>query len=95
MSRENITLSIDDLVLEGIDPRDRVLFASAFSRELERLIADGGLPEPLTQGIKPSALTAIPGETAGAMGTRVARSIYTGFGSAQQRQNIGQRGGER
>lgn len=96
MSAENITLSIDQLVLEGIEPRDRAVFASALSRELERLIADRGLPPELERGagIRPPQVNAIPGETAGAMGTRVARAIYQGFGPAGRGNSLG-RGGER
>lgn len=110
MSAEEITLSIDDLVLEGIDTRERAVFAAALSGELERLISEGGVPEYVLRGalVRAPPLTNIPGETAGAMGIRAAQSIYQGFGakgaggdpkpqmsSQGVERSVGKRGGEK
>ena len=95
MSRENITLSIDELVLDGVRPQEQTIFIAALSQELERLIQDGGVPEADLRAalVRPPALKSIPGETPAAMGVRVAQSIYQGFG-APRAEYAGGRGGQ-
>lgn len=44
--KQRIRIEIDELVLHGIDTRDRMVVADAVTRELPALIAGGGILKP-------------------------------------------------
>jgi hypothetical protein len=74
----NVHLHIDELVLHGFAPGDRLRIADAVQVELARLFTDGGVPPALTSGV------AVDRMNAGAFHTAIgARPEATGAGIAQ------------
>ena len=78
-----VDLRVDRLIIEGVrsDERDRV--ATAFERELARLIA-GRVPAVLARRGRMAALDASefglpPGATPEAVGVGIARTVYAGL----------------
>ncbi len=83
-----LELHIEELVLEGFDPRDRHRMRDAVERELTRLLAGAGRRElPLfNRNIEVEKLqtgfTAKPGATARHTGTEVARAVHRAVAGA-------------
>lgn len=83
MSTRSIDIHIEHLILQGIDPRQRGRIGEAVRRELERMIAEGGVPASWMQG---GAIAAPPvppvdvraGQASARIGEQVARTIYRG-----------------
>lgn len=76
-----IQLHIDELVLHGFAPADRLQIADAVQAELTRLFAEQGASSALRQGgeagrLQAEPISVTPAMPAGAIGTQVARSVY-------------------
>lgn len=73
-------ISIDRLVLTNVSlsPRDADAFRGELAAELERLVAERGLPEAAGA----DALV-VPLQKAGALATNVASAIYDALGKAR------------
>jgi hypothetical protein len=83
--RPNIELHIEELVLEGFDPRQRQAIATALERELGALTGNRGVPPSLSANRRLAHLDGghfdIPvGAAPDAIGVRLARALYRGFG---------------
>ena len=80
-----IELHIDDLVLHGFSPADRLRIAAALEGELARLFTERGLPQGLTGGAEREAINAgsfAQGHlaTPASIGGQAARAVYQGLG---------------
>jgi len=84
-----VELQIGELVLHGVEARDREAVAEAFTRELTRLLSENGVPEALSptggesQQVDSLDASLFPGSmglSPGHLGTRVALAVYTGLG---------------
>lgn len=74
-----IELDIDELVLDGPDPRDGLRVREAVERDLARLVsAESGRPRALPQSREIDHLDGgiAEGASGDAVGTRVARALY-------------------
>jgi hypothetical protein len=91
MRPQNIELHIEELVLHGFAAKDRYAIGAAVQRELQRLFAEQGVPQPLQPlqppgqgcelvGLDGGAFTLKPGAPAHTIGVQVARSVYGGLG---------------
>ena len=86
----HIELTVDALVLHGVNPREGDVFATAFTRELTRLLSDVGLPADLSPESRPTAMSFAefsgemvntgPDLSPEALGERAAAAVYTGLG---------------
>jgi hypothetical protein len=84
MERVNLELHIEELVLHGIDLRDRERIAAAVEHELARLFAERGVPPSLIQGGELAQLDGgrfkvHPGNGPEAIGVQVAQALYGGL----------------
>jgi hypothetical protein len=86
-----VELHIEELVLEGFDPRDRHRIGDAVERELARLV--------LERGISPSLIAAAAGSSVDRMnagsflvehgaraessGVQIARAVFSGIGQTR------------
>lgn len=79
----NLNLHIEELVLHGFALGDRYLIGEAVHQELTRLFAEQGVPPSLAQGGEIERLDGggfeMTGMNAGAIGVRIAQSIYGGI----------------
>ena len=79
----NIILTIDTLVLEGVPPHQGNRVAEALTTELTRLLTEQGLPPRYQQGQTVPQVTAPfqprPGLSPEQMGTQLAQAIYRGL----------------
>lgn len=85
MTRYNLELHIDELVLHGFAPGDRRSISEAVQRELARLFTEQGIHPSLGQNHEIERLDGgefhvQPGAKAGAIGAHVAQAIYGGLG---------------
>jgi hypothetical protein len=85
MTSPRIEVAIEELVLHGLDPRDRDGIRDSIERELERLFAARGVPESLAAGGKIAELSNAvievqAGSHADALGAQVAQSLYKRVG---------------
>jgi hypothetical protein len=79
MTVRRCELHIDELILEGVRPSDASRVGAALEHELERLVRERGAPDPrvaAAAGAVPVEMSLRPGETPGALGTRLAGAIY-------------------
>ena len=75
-----ITLSIEELRLEGVPPHQRFAVAQALSQELGKLLTDRGLPTGLREGRSPVPPTVEPaGLGAADLGRSIASALYEGW----------------
>ena len=82
-----IEVHIEELVLDGFAPRDRLAIADAVEAELTRLIADGGVG---TLGERPAAVERVQagsfraetGARAATIGAKTAKAVFGGITSA-------------
>lgn len=93
MSRPNVRLRIEDLVLEGFSPAEGARIGAAVERELERLIAERGLPEGMSGAAIPridgGSFRVSAGSRPESAGREIAARLYDSFGAASAQ------GGER
>ena len=80
----NIELNIEQLVLHGVDVRDRRGLQAAVEAELSRLFAERGLPPALAQGgyvphLDGGTANLAPGAQAANSGVQIARAVYGGL----------------
>jgi hypothetical protein len=80
-NRYNVELHIKELVLHGFAPGDRFAITKAVELELTRLLAEQGVPLPLTRErnitqLDAGAFDVTPDAGADAIGTEVARAVY-------------------
>jgi hypothetical protein len=82
--QQAIELRIEELVLYGFSPADRLRIGAALEGELARLLAEGGLPEGLAGGTQVEAIDAGsfvrgPLATPVSIGGEVAQAVYKGM----------------
>jgi hypothetical protein len=76
-----VELHIEELALHGFAPGDHRAIAAGMQMELERLLAERGLPEALTSGadlpsIGGDSLDLAPGGRPQGVGAQIARSVF-------------------
>ena len=84
MKPGDITISIDELLLDGIPAGDVHRMSSALSSELSRLIAERGLParllaEGASARVQVASIKPAEGQTEERIGAEVANAIYRGW----------------
>jgi hypothetical protein len=84
MSRAPIELYIDELMLEGVAPGDRLAIAEALRGELARLLAAAGLPgmeedSRVVADLDGGALQLHAGAAPRETGPEVAQTLYRGL----------------
>ena len=82
--RANVELNIEELVLHGFSPGDRLRIGDAVQRELVRLFAEQGVSQSLAQGseaekVDGGSFNFNMGSRPDIVGTQVARSVYGGL----------------
>ena len=80
-----IELHIEELVLHGFAPGDRMAIAAAIEGEVGRLLVENGLPAGIREGgsiqyLDAPSLVAGPTTTPHALGERIGRSLYQALG---------------
>lgn len=87
-----MNVHVERLVLEGVEPtsRQRSVLRSAFTAELSRLVAAGGLDSALARGASVPATPAGPFQLGASFdareaGARIARAVYAGLGPQSQK----------
>jgi hypothetical protein len=86
-----VELHIEELVLDGFDPRDRHRIGDAVERELKRLVIEHGVPPGLianSSGWNVDRLNAgefgvAPGARAESTGAQVARAVFNRIGQTR------------
>lgn len=80
MSTNRIDIHIDSLELEGVEPRHRSDIAESMRQELERLIAQDGVPRQWMDGgaVGIPRVKIAAGQAPARIGQHVARAIYRG-----------------
>jgi len=75
-----VDLRIEELVLDGVDPGDRIELARAVERELARLVAERGLPAALAdaESLDAGRIAAGAGDVRG-LGRALADAIHGGL----------------
>jgi hypothetical protein len=80
----NIELHIEELLLQGFDPRDREAIGRAVQLELTRLLTEHGMPQALAQGVIVPRLDggalSLQNTRSEVVGTQVAQSVYGAVG---------------
>jgi len=84
MMPPNIELHIEELMLEGFAPGDRLAIGAALVRELMRLFAEKGTPPGWQSGaalprVDAGSITLSPEAKPDAIGGQVARAVYGGL----------------
>lgn len=85
VKHRDVTISIDELVLDGFPPGDRHRIAASVSAELARLVAERGVPAGLAGGGAGAPDMAVSIGALGGperTGAEVARAIYGGWETA-------------
>jgi hypothetical protein len=80
----NVELDIKELVLHGVDVRDRARLGASVEAELARLLTEQGLPPSLSQGgytahLDGGTIHLAPGAPAEGTGAQVAGAVYGGL----------------
>lgn len=80
MTPHAIEIRIDELVLHGFSPADRLQIGAAFERELARLVAEQGVPVEVADSAHREVIEACSFEhsslaTPGSLGTDLARAV--------------------
>lgn len=86
MRPREIRVRIEELVLEGFSPADRLRIGAAVERELGHLIAEHGLPAGAAASVARDVVDGgsfarEPLATPSSVGAQVARAVYAGLGS--------------
>ncbi|MDH5178855.1 MAG: hypothetical protein OEZ39_05715 [Gammaproteobacteria bacterium] len=82
---KQINLHINELVLDGFTIKDQHHFGQALQMELQRLLAEQGIPSGLHNSgavarLDGGELNHAPGNNSAQLGVQVAQRIYGGFG---------------
>lgn len=88
MNPGDVTILLDELILDGFPTGDYARAATAFSNELGRLLHEGGIPHRLLRGEQPApalALTLVPGATPEQAFVQAARVVYRGWAAVEGR----------
>ena len=83
MTNRPLRLNLDRLVVHGMAPAHAKALGPLVQRELQRLVAAGGVPAHLARGGRiqpPSGVTAAPGAAPEAVAAQVARAVYGAMG---------------
>jgi len=83
MTDRPLRLSLDRLVVHGMAPAQAKALGPLVRRELQRLVAAGGVPARLAQGGRVPALPglhAAPGARPEAVAAQVAKAVYRAMG---------------
>jgi hypothetical protein len=82
VSDRPVNVRIDELVLHGFDPRDRLAIGAAVERELARLLAgEGSSPRPAhADRVDAGSFEVARDARPGAVGAEIARAIHGGLG---------------
>lgn len=80
----NVELHIEELVLRGLPPGSREGLAEAIQEEIQRLIAEGGVPPGLAEAGGPihlprASFEVDPRPRAGSIGSQVGRALHRGW----------------
>lgn len=80
-----IEVRIEELILHGLSPADRLRIGAATERELSRLLAEGGVSVGLVRGadletVDAGSFTKGSLATPGWIGGEIARAVYGGLG---------------
>jgi hypothetical protein len=78
-----LVVEIERLVVDGVESSERTLLAFELERELERLVADRGIPDGLVGEETPvleAQLDLGPHDGAATIGARAARALYGALG---------------
>lgn len=83
--RPNLELSIDRLILHGLEGADGHGLREAIEAELTRLLAEEGVPPSLAEGghvarLPGGKFDVAPGAKPAAIAAQVARAVYGGMG---------------
>jgi len=83
MTRSNIEVHIEELVLHGFASKDRYLIGEAVQRELTRLFTEQGVPAFLSQSgeiarLDGGSFNVAAGSKAETIGAQVAQAVYGG-----------------
>jgi hypothetical protein len=87
MSERPMRLNLDRLVVHGMAPAHARALGPLVQRELERLVADGGVPPHLASGGRVPALPALraaPGAPPHVVAADVARAVYGAMGGSSR-----------
>lgn len=77
---QSVSLSIEELVLEGISPIERHTVAEAFQLELQQLLTERGVPPRLVMGMQPTPTVVNQGNLGPArLGRSIALALYEGW----------------
>lgn len=84
MNEPKLEIQIKELKLRGITPGKRGRVRQALERELNRIVAEEGIPRSVVfgQSVAPRARTRIevkPGMRADDVGAQIAREVYRGL----------------
>ena len=84
MKPGNIELHVEELVLHGFSPADRLLIGQAVEHELARLIAERGASPSLARRgelaeLDGGSFETQPGSGVETIGAQVARAVYGGL----------------
>lgn len=79
-----LELRIEELVLHGFTPNDRLRIGHAMQRELARLFREQGVPPSLAQGraierLDGGTLHMAPGAKSRTIGSQIAQAVYGGL----------------
>lgn len=85
MRPRQIEVTIDELVLEGVSPAEKLRVAATVEKELGRLLAERGLPEGLQAGgtrgsVDGGSFARAERATPSTVGAQVAAAVYRGLG---------------
>jgi hypothetical protein len=78
-----LVVEIDRLVVDGVESSQQTLLLLGLERELERLVAERGIPESLAGGETPvleAQLDVATHDGAAAIGAKAARALYGALG---------------
>jgi hypothetical protein len=80
----NVELHIEELILRGLPPGSREGLAEAIQEEIQRLVAEGGVPPGLAGAGSPihlprASFEVDPRPRAGSIGSQVGRALHRGW----------------
>jgi hypothetical protein len=94
----SVELHIEELLLRGFNPHDRMAISDAVERELARLIVNGGIAgiggEMAIERLDGGRFKVAPGMRPGAVGRQIAQTLYRGMSPAKPHRGIQHRAGE-
>jgi hypothetical protein len=83
---KRIEIQIDQLVLDGFAPADRLRIANSVKQELARIVAERGIEKPAAVSSKdPGSFRVAPHDHAEGIGRRAAQAIHGGLARKARR----------